>query len=61
MEIFNSFYEFFGLELLSESATLVDLINNIVQVGLALFIICFFIKALFALMINIFRTDSIIS
>lgn len=61
MEIFNSFYEFFGLELLTESATLVDLINNVVQIGIAMFILCFFIKALFALMINIFRTDSIIS
>lgn len=61
MEIFNSFFDFFGLDLLTESATLVDLINNLVQIGLAMFILCFFIKALFALMINIFRTDSIIS
>lgn len=61
MEIFNSFYEFFGLELLSDASTLADLINALVQVGLGVFIICFFIKALFSLMINIFRTDSIIS
>ena len=61
MEIFNSFYEFFGFELLSDSATLVDLINSLVQIGLAVFILCFFIKALFSLMISIFRTDSIIS
>lgn len=55
MEIFNDFYDFFGFELLSESATFVDLINYIFQIGLGLFIVCFFIKALFALMSNIFN------
>lgn len=55
MDIFNSFFDFFGLELLTESATFVDLINNLVQIGLALFIVCFFIKSLFALMLNIFN------
>lgn len=51
MEIFTDFYNFFGLDLLTESATLVDLINNLVQIGLGLFITCFFIKALFTLMV----------
>lgn len=55
MEIFNSFYNFFGFDLLSDSATFIDLINNLIQVGLGLFIVCFFIKALFALMLNIFN------
>lgn len=57
MEIFNSLYDFFGLELISESATLVDLVNNLLQVGLALFIVCFFIKSLFALMLNTFSCN----
>lgn len=55
MEIFESFYNFFGFELLSDSATLVDLINYFLQIGLGLFILCFFIKALFSLMLNIFN------
>ena len=33
MEIFTDFYNFFGLDLLTESATLVDLVNNLVQIG----------------------------
>ena len=32
MEIFNSFYDFFGFDLLSESATFIDLINHMFQV-----------------------------
>ena len=58
MDIFNSIYNFFGLELLADSATFIDLINNLVQVGLAIFIVCFFIKSLFALMTNIFSENN---
>ena len=54
MDIFNSLYDFFGLELLSETATFIDLINNLLEVGLAVFIVCFFFKSLFALMAKIF-------
>jgi len=57
MDIFNSFYDFFGLDVLSESATFVDLVNNLVSIGLAVFILCFFIKALFTLMSSIFGSD----
>ena len=57
MEVFNSLYDFFGLELISESATFIDLINNLLQVGLSVFIVCFFIKALFSLMSCIFGSD----
>lgn len=59
MDIFNSLYDFFGLELLSETATFVDLINNFFQVGLGLFIVCFFIKALFSLMSCMFNDKNI--
>lgn len=41
MDIFNSFYDFFGLELLSQSANIVDLFNNLLEIGLGLFILCF--------------------
>lgn len=56
MEVFENFYDFFGFELLADSATFVDLINNIVQIGLGLFITCFFIKALISLMIVPFNS-----
>lgn len=59
MDIFNSLYDFFGLELISESATFIDLINNLVQVGVGVFITCFFIKALFALMSTIFSENNV--
>lgn len=55
MDIFNSFYDFFGLELLSQSANIVDLFNNLIEIGLGLFILCFFIKSLFACILNIFN------
>lgn len=50
MSIFNSLYEFFGFDLLSETATLVDFINVALKVGVAVFVTCFFIKALFSIM-----------
>lgn len=56
MEIFTEFYDFFGLDLLTESATLIDLVNNLVQIGLGLFITCFFIKALLSVMITPFNS-----
>lgn len=59
MEIFNSLYDFFGFELLTDAATFVDLINALTQVGLAVFIVCFFIKSIFALMLNMFNTKMI--
>ena len=43
MEVFTNFYDFFGLDLLADSATFVDLINNIFQIGLGLFITCFLV------------------
>lgn len=50
MSIFNSLYVFFGFDLLSETATLVDFINVALKVGVAVFVTCFFIKALFSIM-----------
>lgn len=50
MSIFNSLYEFFGFDLLSETATLIDFINVALKIGVAVFITCFFIKALFSIM-----------
>lgn len=50
MDIFNSLYEFFGFDLLSETATLIDFINVALKIGVAVFVTCFFIKALFSIM-----------
>lgn len=50
MEVFNALYEFFGFDLLSETATLVDFINVALKIGVAVFCTCFFIKALFSIM-----------
>lgn len=57
MDIFNSFYDLFGLDLLTESATFVDVVNNSFQIGLGIYILCFFIKSLFACMSGIFSRD----
>lgn len=56
MEVFTDFYDFFGLELLSETATFVDLLNNVIQIGLGVFITCFFIKSLLTVMIAPFNS-----
>ncbi len=50
MEIYNYLLDFFGFELLSESATLIDFMNVAIKIGVAVFITCFFFKALFAIM-----------
>lgn len=50
MEIFNALYNFFGFDLLTETATLTDLLNVGLKIGLAVFITCFFIKSLFSIM-----------
>lgn len=50
MEIFNALYSFFGFDLLTETATLIDFLNCGLKVGLAVFVTCFFIKSLFSIM-----------
>lgn len=52
MEIYNMLYDFFGFELLTEQATMVDYVNVLLKIGLAVFILCFFIKGLFSCMTN---------
>lgn len=55
MEIYQMFYDFFGIELLTETATIVDFMNVFMKIGLAVFILCFFIKALFTCMTSMIR------
>lgn len=49
MELVNNLYDFFGIELITESATFVDLINAFIQVGLALWIVIFIMRSIFLL------------
>lgn len=47
MEIANDLIQFFGIDLLSESATFVDLINVTMRIGVSLWITIFIIRSLF--------------
>ena len=49
MELVQNLYDFFGIELLTESATFVDLVNSFVQIGLALWIVLFIMRSIFLL------------
>lgn len=57
MEIFNSIIDFFGFELLGSSATLIDFFNVVLKIGVAVFVVCFFIKSLFVMMSFITNYD----
>lgn len=47
MEIAQSLYDFYELEVLSSSATFADLITNLLQVGVSIWITLFICKSLF--------------
>lgn len=47
MEIAQSLYDFYELEVLSSSATFADLITNLLQVGISIWITLFICKSLF--------------
>lgn len=47
MELVQELYDFFGIELLTESATFTDLLNNILIIALALWITVFIIRSVF--------------
>lgn len=57
MEIFNSIITFFGFDMLSQSATLIDFFNVVLKIGVAVFVLCFFIKSLFVMMSFITNYD----
>lgn len=47
MEIVQSLYDFFGLSALSESATFVDVVNILFEIGISLWITLFMIRCFF--------------
>lgn len=49
MELVQELYDFFGIELISQSATFIDLINAFLQVGLSVWLTVFVIRSVFLL------------
>ena len=47
MELAQSLYTFFEIDVLGSSATFVDLVNNIIQIGLSVWLTMFIGKCLF--------------
>lgn len=49
MELIQELYDFFGFELITQSATFIDLINAFIQVGLGLWLTVFIMRSVFLL------------
>ena len=47
MEIVNSLISFFGIDMLSQSATFVDLLNVVMKLGVSLWLTIFIIRSIF--------------
>lgn len=47
MILVNDLYDYFGFELLAESATFVDLLNNMLMIGLGVWLTIFIIRSVF--------------
>lgn len=50
MDLFNQFINFFGISMLTESSTIIDLINICFSVFVAMFLVCFVLRSLFKLL-----------
>ena len=47
MELVESLVEFFGIDLISQTATFIDVLNVLLQVGVAVWLTLFITKCLF--------------
>lgn len=47
MEIVQSVYDFYGISAIIESATLVDVVNALLEIGISVWITMFIIRSLF--------------
>ena len=47
MILVEDLYDYFGFELLSQSSTFVDLINNMLMIGIGVWLTIFIIRSLF--------------
>lgn len=50
MEIFNYLISFFGIDMLTEDATLIDAANVGFKVFVSVFLVCFILRSLFLLL-----------
>lgn len=51
MDIYESLIEFFEISTITSTATIVDLINYIISVSFAVYIVAFIIRSLFLLIV----------
>lgn len=47
MVLVQDLYDYFGFELLTESATFIDLLNNMLMIGIGVWLTIFIIRSLF--------------
>lgn len=47
MEIVNSLIDFFGIDMLTDSATFVDLLNVVMRIGVSVYVTVFIIRSVF--------------
>lgn len=47
MEVVNSLIEFFGIDLLTESATFIDVLNCMFRIGISMWLTIFIIRSMF--------------
>ena len=50
MDILELFIEYFGIDLLSNTSTIVDLINLLFEIGIGIFLVAFTLRSLFYLL-----------
>lgn len=50
MEIIQDIMDFFGIDMLTESATFVDVLSFIIMLAFAVFIVCYIVKLMFTLL-----------
>ena len=50
MDILQLFVEYFGIDMLSETATITDLLSLMLEIGIAMFLVCFALRSLFYLL-----------
>lgn len=50
MELFTQFINFFGIDMLTETSSIVDLLNIGFSIFIALFLVCFVLRSLFLML-----------
>lgn len=49
MEIVNELITFFGIDMLTEAATFIDLLNVAIKIGISVWLVAFIIRSVFLL------------